>query len=524
MQAYRNVSTAFLGLSRAIMVDGVGLSSRCGDVKEILGNVVRLDKPCERFIYVPGRKNNPFAQVAETLWVLAGRNDVKFLSKYLPRAAEFSDDGVTWRAGYGPRLRNWRGTWVDQLRNVYRILHEDLHSRRAVISIWDPECDTEPSKDIPCNNWINFQVRDNKLNMLVSIRSNDLMWGFTGINAFEWSVVQEILAYWLGVEVGWVQYMQGSLHLYSRHFDRVLDILNDSYAEPTALNFYDATSPIPFNTPVDKFDELLSFLFADIDKWEHSTFDKDSVNWSNEGLIGSFGLMLKLYWSLKNNSGEVNVDNLHSLEELLVLSKETPDVYMASLEYLSRKFDAFTKFAIENNMPTPGDLTPNGKEPEKSVKSFNKYLIDLHTTKGKGYGNSWIKRGEFLSVLPNVWRKSDRLDKLVLQDGNYLGAGDETVSDTLIDLTVYLAKYLGYLSSGDVSDDQGNSVLSQLPFESKPVEQSFEDAVRDIVKACNSFDEFTAQDKGVTERFAQVRVALVQTYWTAFKSWSNHVD
>jgi thymidylate synthase len=58
---------------------------------------------------LPGRNNNVFAQLAETAWVLAGRNDLAFLGHYLPRVADFSDDGRTWRGAYGPRIRRWGG-------------------------------------------------------------------------------------------------------------------------------------------------------------------------------------------------------------------------------------------------------------------------------------------------------------------------------------------------------------------------------------------------------------------------------
>src|SRR5690606_36637114 len=112
--------------------------------REIIARHTRLDRPLERYLFVPGRNNDVFAQVAETMWVLAGRDDIAWLERYLPRAPQFSDDGATWRAAYGPRLRNWNGR--DQIDEVRRLLSEDRSSRRAVTSLFDPARDFIQSK------------------------------------------------------------------------------------------------------------------------------------------------------------------------------------------------------------------------------------------------------------------------------------------------------------------------------------------------------------------------------------------
>ena len=80
------------------------MPGRTGEVSEIKGVNFTLENPLEREVNVPPRRASLPAQIAETLWVLSGRNDVEFISHYLPRAKDFSDDGVVWRAGYGPRL------------------------------------------------------------------------------------------------------------------------------------------------------------------------------------------------------------------------------------------------------------------------------------------------------------------------------------------------------------------------------------------------------------------------------------
>ncbi len=235
---YRNISFAAPGSFAEIMEKGDEIAVRGQLTREICNQVTVLERPLERFLFLPGRLNDCFAQIAESIWIVAGRNDIAWLSHYLPRAPDFSDDGKTWRAGYGPRLRNWRGL-SDQLDEVRKLLLSDPSTRRAVMSIFDPELDYAASLDIPCNNWIGWLIRDGRLNMSIAIRSNDAMWGFSGANAFEWSVLHELLAGWTNTQVGTVTFFAASFHLYERHFS----------IAPAIVSKFHGMSPYDFGIP-----------------------------------------------------------------------------------------------------------------------------------------------------------------------------------------------------------------------------------------------------------------------------------
>lgn len=224
MPTYPDVQTAFLAELDNLLVNGKVMPSRLGDsTLEVIHRSFTIQDPAKALIHTPHRNNNIFAALAETMWVLGGRNDIAFLSKYLPRAAEYSDDGITWRGAYGPRLRNWNG--IDQLAEIVKILEKSPTSRRAVAMIYDPDRDFVASKDIPCNDALHFCIRDGRLHLLVFTRSNDIMWGWSGINSFEWSVLQRVLAGILGVGIGQITFTIGSLHLYDRHITRAKKIL-----------------------------------------------------------------------------------------------------------------------------------------------------------------------------------------------------------------------------------------------------------------------------------------------------------
>ncbi len=180
---------------------------------------VRYANPRERVLFDPARNANPFFHLMESLWMLGGRMDVKWISQFNSRMATYSDDGATLPASYGYR---WRGHFYrDQLLEVERLLRENPDTRRAVVAMWDGDTDlllAFTSKDVPCNLVADFSVRDGALCMMVCNRSNDLAWGLFGANVVHFSMLQEYLACRLGLAVGWYEQVTMDGHIYPDHW------------------------------------------------------------------------------------------------------------------------------------------------------------------------------------------------------------------------------------------------------------------------------------------------------------------
>nr|DAS40026.1 MAG TPA: Nucleotide modification associated domain 1 [Caudoviricetes sp.] len=79
--------------------------------------------------------------------------------------------------------------------------------------------------------------------------------------------------------------------------------------------------------------------------------------------------------------------------------------------------------------------------------------------KGKAYGDSWRKRGEMFSILPNIARKVDRI--------GVPGAGD-TLQDTIVDLLNYCLLYACWLSGDE--DAKGTDQMAVSIWEDSPAE------------------------------------------------------
>ena len=322
---YRNVSFATAESFKAVLDEGQTLLIRGDESRELRNRVITLEKPQERCLFLPGRRNSIFAQVAETIWVIAGRKDLPWLTPYLPRAPNFSDDGgATWRGAYGPRLRAWAGG-IDQIDEWRRLLLEDRNSRRAVGIFFDPSVDFVASRDIPCNNWLSWLVRNDQLHLSIGVRSNDAMWGFSGINAFEFSVLQEMLGFWIGAGVGDATFFATSFHLYSRHYTRADEIAKGF----TGLSPYNlGISAAPFQTLWEDFPGALDNWFR-IEAELRINPDGPMAGLAlRDPFLASTLRILRLKWGQPTWSSHQLKDELHNLPE--------DDLAASAYEYFGR--------------------------------------------------------------------------------------------------------------------------------------------------------------------------------------------
>jgi len=104
---------------------------------------------------------------------------------------------------------------------AYEALTNTPHSRQAVLQIWNSQMDmpnpNPKSKDIPCNLVSHLLVRDGKLEWLQVMRSNDFFWGLP-YNIIQFTTLQEVIAGWLGLDIGSYVHISDSLHAYERHW------------------------------------------------------------------------------------------------------------------------------------------------------------------------------------------------------------------------------------------------------------------------------------------------------------------
>jgi thymidylate synthase len=195
--------------------------SRNGPVTAVPCPVTTVySRPKQRVLLSEVRDANPFFHLFESLWMLSGSENATWLDRFVgdfsSRYAE--EDGTQWGA-YGHR---WRVHFeYDQLDVVVRRLKRDPNDRRVVIQMWDANADlfdpemgsTEP-KDVPCNTQIYPRIVNGRLDITITCRSNDVVWGAYGANAVHFSVLLEYLAGRIGIPVGKMYQISNNWHLY----------------------------------------------------------------------------------------------------------------------------------------------------------------------------------------------------------------------------------------------------------------------------------------------------------------------
>ena len=204
-----------------ILCYGEQIKPSKGPARELAGMLLELENPRARLSRTQTR-GKPLSCLGELCWYLAKRNDLSFIEYYIPEYVKYADEGVIY-GGYGPRLFDWRG--INQFQNVVNRLADNSHSRRAVIQLFDGQDIVGKHTDIPCTCTLQFMVRGEKLSLIAHMRSNDAYKGLPH-DIFCFTMLQEIMARKLSLEVGTYKHMVGSLHLYNddvRKSERFLD-------------------------------------------------------------------------------------------------------------------------------------------------------------------------------------------------------------------------------------------------------------------------------------------------------------
>jgi thymidylate synthase len=223
MEIFRSASAddlwrqAFGHLSSDRPRHAVPQKSRAGQTSEILHVIFELSNPRQRWVVSRHPAINPAFAIAEVIWILAGSNDAAILNYWNRQLPKFAGATSIYPGAYGHRLRSHFG--FDQIRRAVDALKADPDTRQVALQLWDPTTDLPfedgrpQTCDVPCNVTSLLKVREGRLHWTQVMRSNDIVRGFP-YNVIQFTTIQEIVAGWLGVEVGSYHHWSDSLHIY----------------------------------------------------------------------------------------------------------------------------------------------------------------------------------------------------------------------------------------------------------------------------------------------------------------------
>lgn len=240
-----------------VLTNGTDIPSRDGDCREIQGYVGRIERPQARFIFDPARRMSPSYAAAEVLWYLSGADNVAMIKAYAPQYERFANENRAW-GSYGARwvgdtkyeqelynlthqgkLKLDQDTFftpdgghmqcpISQIAFAAWLLKTKPTTRQCIVTCWNagdlPHAMVGDKNDIPCTLTLNFLLRDCRLNLIVTMRSNDVWLGMP-YDVFGFTCIQQLVAESIGAEVGWYQHQAASMHLYERNQERAEQVV-----------------------------------------------------------------------------------------------------------------------------------------------------------------------------------------------------------------------------------------------------------------------------------------------------------
>jgi len=208
-KVFRNANEAYEYLHDQIIQNGVTF----GDTKALFNVGFYMTDPKDRKIINRERKWNEEYAEAEWQWYLSGERSVRALGNIYGKVPEIwkrmADDNGNVNSNYG-----WQWQRNNQIDHVVSLLKVDPKTRQAAISIYDAkehECYTH---DTPCTYAIQFTIVNNRLDMCVTMRSNDLWYGFCN-DQYQFSKLQEMVSKRLEIETGVYYHFAHNMHLYN---------------------------------------------------------------------------------------------------------------------------------------------------------------------------------------------------------------------------------------------------------------------------------------------------------------------
>ena len=256
-------------------------------INEVTNAALVINDP--RFsLYENERRSSQFKYIgAELVWYFTGRNDVDFISKFAKFWEHIDNGDGTVNSAYGNLIFTERNKHnINQYKWALQSLIDDKDSRQAIMHFNKTSHQWHGNKDFVCTLNGVFQIRDNRLNFTIDMRSNDLILGTPTDIAF-FCLLQEqmynhLKPHYPELEIGTYTHIVHSLHIYEKHFDLIKDMLKKPF-EPMRFPSINENIIDEFGQPLS----LIKLLEESISKDDPSLFKSDDIlhSWIHESIF-----------------------------------------------------------------------------------------------------------------------------------------------------------------------------------------------------------------------------------------------
>jgi thymidylate synthase len=213
MNIFKNPTEAFEMLYHDIMGDGEDFAG----TKALFNQTFTIEDPLDKIIQTPWRKFNKDYADYEWEWYLKGDRNANEIAERAKiwKLMMVPDTGGEVNSCYG-----FYWNYNDQLDRVINDLKKNKETRRAIVVHYDINELDRYQFDTPCNDVLNFYIKDNRLHLTVFARSIDLVYGFCN-DQYTFSKLMEYVAKETGYKVGEMHWFVTNLHIYPRHYNMI---------------------------------------------------------------------------------------------------------------------------------------------------------------------------------------------------------------------------------------------------------------------------------------------------------------
>jgi thymidylate synthase len=208
-------------LLRTVLDHGVRRDDRTGvGTRAIFGAQARFDLRAG-FPLLTTKKVHLKSIIYELLWFLRGETNTAYLHKNgVTIWDEWADAEGNLGPVYGAQWRSWRapdGRVIDQIAQVIEQIRRTPHSRRLIVSAWNPG-ELDQMALAPCHALFQFFVQNGELSCQLYQRSADLFLGVP-FNIASYALLTLMVAQVCGLRPGEFVHTFGDLHLYENHLE-----------------------------------------------------------------------------------------------------------------------------------------------------------------------------------------------------------------------------------------------------------------------------------------------------------------
>jgi thymidylate synthase len=199
-------------------------------IKECTNVQIIIDNPCVNLFTNAARQSTEKYISAEILWYFSGKNTIDFISKYAKMWDNIKNEDGTVNSAYGYLLfteKNIHG--LTQYQWAIDSLRKDKDSRQAIMHFNNTGHQYFGNKDQVCTMYGIFNIREDRLNFTIQMRSNDIVYGlmtdFAFFNILHQQAHRHLKYYYPNLQMGIYTHFTNSLHLYEKHFELVEKML-----------------------------------------------------------------------------------------------------------------------------------------------------------------------------------------------------------------------------------------------------------------------------------------------------------